>query len=147
MLVAIVTLVLGAYLIERTQQNSLFTIGFALLVIVFGLGFAKQLSSGMWNVLLANKQALYIIASANGKDFLQVPWQYLQKMKLGMHGLNRRGLIISINSSLLDNNERDLIRHCLNVTEENASQIYISVPTGIVNRDKAIQELDAYKCC
>jgi hypothetical protein len=76
---------------------------------------------------------------------LQIPWRYLHDIRPGMHGLNKRGLIISFNSSLLSDTERDLIRQYLNVTEEQTSQITISVPTGIVNRNDAIQKLKAYQ--
>lgn len=145
LLVAIAALALAGYLMVTLQASIMVIVGLAIVVIIFAFGFIRQLSSGMWNTLLANRQALYIIASEDGKEFIQVPWRYLQEVKLGMHGLNRRGLIICFKSSLLARNELDLMRKCLNVTEENSGQISISVPTGIVNRDKAILELKAYK--
>ena len=145
MLLAIGALVLAAYLVSSLQQSVIIMVGLAIIIIVIALGFIKQRSSGMWHALLANKQALYIIASVNGKEFLQIPWRYLQEIKLGMHGLNTRGLIISFNLSLLADSERDLIRQYLNVTEEKTSQITISVPTGIVNRNDAIHALKAYQ--
>lgn len=145
MLVAIGTLILSGYLVVSLQPNMILLVGLAIVIIVFGVAFNKQRSSGMWHALLANKQALFIIASANGHEFLQIPWRYLHDIRPGMHGLNKRGLIISFNSSLLSDTERDLIRQYLNVTEEQTSQITISVPTGIVNRNDAIQKLKAYQ--
>lgn len=108
---------------------------------MFFFGFYKQRSAGIWSPLIANKKALYVISSVNGKGFLQLPWRYIGFIKQGIHGLNKRGLIICIESSLIDKGERDLIIKSLNVIKEESNQIIISVPTGIVNRDKAINEL------
>ncbi len=139
-LVAITSLAIGAFFVEKLQ-SAFVTVGFVLILAVFCLGFVKQRSTGIWSPILANEQVVYIIASASGKEFLQVPWRYFQSIKRGMHGLNSRGLIISINSTLLDDSERNLIRDCLNVTEDDETGICISVPTGIVDRARAIQDL------
>jgi hypothetical protein len=145
MLVAIGTLILASYLVVSLQPNIILLVGLTIVIFVFGVAFNKQRCSGMWHALLAKKESIFIIASANGNEFFQIPWRYLKDIKKGMHGLNKRGLIISFKSSLLADNERDLIRQYLNVTDEKASQISISVPTGIVNRDGAIQKLKAYQ--
>ena len=143
MILAIATLMLSVYLLYRYQPSDVIVACLLVVIVVFGIGFAKQISNtGMWSALLANDQAIYIIASANGNEFIRLPRRYLIEVKLGMHGLNRKGLIINIESSVLSDNELDVIRSRLNIIEDNVSQISISVPTGIVNRRKAIRCLE-----
>jgi hypothetical protein len=138
--VAVGTLLFASYLVLN-QQSNIIKVAFLIIVGVFCFGFYKQRSMGIWSTLVANKENLYVIASVNGKEFLQLPWRYIASIKQGMHGLNKRGLIICIEPSLLEKSEIDLIINSLNVVKEDANQIIISVPTGIVIRNKAINGL------
>ena len=142
-MVAIATLMLSVHLLSRFQPSNVIVVCLLIVAVIFGVGFTKQISNtGIWSALLSNDQAIYIIASADGKKFMQLPRRFLIGIKLGIHGLNSRGLIINIKPSLISDNELDVLRGCLNITEDNASQISISVPTGIVNRKNAIHKLE-----
>lgn len=144
-LIGIGVLVLAAYLASTSHEGFMFKVGLTLIVIVFIVAFTKQRSSGIWSTLLANKQSLYIIASTDGTEFIQIPWRYIQDIKLVMYGLNKRGLVINLRSSLLADTERNLIRNHLNVHFDDESRISVSIPTGISNREEAIQELKSFQ--
>lgn len=114
--------------------NLTILIGLVAVISVIGLGIYNQLKDGSISPVLANPNALFIIASTGGKEFLRIPWQYFQNVELGMHGVNKRGLIIRIDTSLLVQDELDLITSSLNIVDSSPSQTVISVPTGVANR-------------
>lgn len=143
MLIAASTLSLLGYLAINTP-NILIIMSLAFIIIVFTIGFVKQLSSGIWSGLQANKDALYIIGSEDGKKFVELPWKYLLSVKQGIYGLNKRGVLIAIDSTPLIDEEKQLIRSHLNVVDEKEKEITVSIPTGVVNRALAIQEIEKY---
>lgn len=124
-------LILAFYLFAT---NLTILIGLVVVIVVIGFGIYNQLKDACMCPLLANKEALYIIASPNGKEFLRLPWPYFQNVESGMHGLNKRGLTIRIDASLLVQDGLDLITSSLNIVDSSSSQIVISVPTGVANR-------------
>jgi|TARA_R110002072_G_scaffold238329_4_gene395736 hypothetical protein len=143
-MVAIATFSLAGYLVVKTLNYYIAT-GFASMIIIFSIAFLKQRSSGIWSPILANKKALYITASNEGRFFLELPWEYLNEIQLGIYGLNKRGLIISVNSTLISPDDQKLINQHLNVVKVTSNHIFFSIPTGLINRTKAISELHSYK--
>lgn len=144
LLLAAGVLGLAGYLLdvsERDNETILLAALLFMMTIVFAVGFIKQFSSGIWSPLAADRSALFVLASADGSEFLRLPWQHIEDLKKGMHGLNRRGLIIGIRTLHLEAKEKQLIEDSLSISSEQQGKICISVPTGIVNREQALSEL------
>lgn len=58
-----------------------------------------------------------------------------------MHGLNKRGIIISMNARVIAQDELGLVAGCLNIVDSKPSEVTISVPTGVVKRETEIERL------
>lgn len=147
--VGVFTIAMGAlgtsvYLVQASEasRERWAISGFiAVMVIVFSVAFIKQLSSGVWSVLLADQKALYILSSADAAQYLTIPWLYIKGIRLGMHGINSRGLILTIDALKLTEKESLLVTRCQNVISNQQKNLSFSIPTGIVNRSRALQEL------
>lgn len=135
---ALSMLILAFYLIGT---NIVIMIVVVLVISVMGLGVYNQLKNGSISPLLANREFIFIIASQGGKEFLRIPWGYVKCIDSGMHGLNKRGIIISMNARVIAQDELGLVAGCLNIVDSKPSEVTISVPTGVVKRETEIERL------
>lgn len=139
---ALSMLILAFYLVAT---NIVIMVAFVVVISVIGLGVYNQLKNGSISSLLANRDFLFVIASPGGKAFLRIPWCYVKGIDSGMYGLNKRGIIISIDAAVIDQDELALVEACLNVVDSKPSGMTISVPTGVVKRDTEIERLMNFK--
>ncbi|WP_166164496.1 hypothetical protein [Pseudomaricurvus alcaniphilus] len=140
LVLAVLAEIVASQSVTRSEMIIAVSLGCAV-VFVFAVGFFKQLSSGVWTPLLADRRCLYVIAAADGHKYLVLPRAVVKNLKPGLFGLNKRGLLIEVNASMLKDEERALISSEVNVQAEGDGTLTISIPTGIVNRKNAIRDI------
>ena len=132
--------IFGGFLIYRMDTPAVMYI-YICFVFLLNFGFYKQYSAGVWSPILVDRECLFTTSSFNSKKFLSIPFNTIENMEKGLYGLNKRGVIIELKKECLTSQDISLIKDSVGVSFEKNNKLFISILTGIINRDKTIKKI------